>query len=264
MYKTFKKLTALLGALAALSACHSAVQPAKTVFLAGATGVIGEPLGKALVAKGYHVYGTTRSAEKAKQLEADGITPVVLDIYDAAAVEKAVVNAKPDVVISQLSSLPKGLKEEEMAEGLKRDNRIRIAGTRNLIAATEKAGTPKFITQSFVFYAESATPPTEESELLSTKDPVYGESTVAMMNLEKQTLTGKFTPVVLRYGWIYGGKSGFNAPIEGYSTIHIDAVVDATVRAVEADLKGIYNVSEASPFINIDKFRKAVPGWKDK
>ncbi|HBO39146.1 MAG TPA: epimerase [Pasteurellaceae bacterium] len=271
MKKSLLKLTALVVSVVTITACDKKNETAKaeistpkTIFVAGSTGVIGEPLSKALVAKGYTVYGTTRSQEKAKQLEADGVKPVVLDIYDAQAVENAVVAAKPDVVISQLSSLPKGLKEEEMKEGLIRDNKIRIEGTRNLIAATEKAGTPKFITQSFVFYAPSDKAPNEESPLLSTDDPVYGESTMAMIDLEKQTLAGKFTPVVLRYGWIYGGKSGFDTPIEGYSTIHIDRVVDATVRAVDADLKGIYNVSEASPFVDISKFQKAVPEWKDK
>lgn len=274
MKKILFKSTALLGVLLALAGCDNkaeqtaAAQTAeskpKTVFIAGATGVIGEPLSKALVEKGYTVYGTTRSADKAKTLEANGVKPVVLDIYDAQAVENAVTSAKPDVIISQLSSLPKGLKEEEMTEGLKRDNKIRVEGTRNLIAAAEKAGVPKFITQSFVFYAPGDKAPNEESPLLSTDDPVYGESTAAMMNLEQQALAGKFTPVVLRYGWIYGGKSGFDAPVEGYSTVHIDRVVDATVRAVEADLNGVYNVSESSPFVNVGKFKRAVPEWKDK
>lgn len=128
----------------------------------------------------------------------------------------------------------------------------------------EKADTPKFIIQSFVFYAPSDTPPNEETALIDDNDPVYGEPTQAMKNLETQTLVGKFTPVVLRYGWSYGGKSGFDVLIEGYSTIHIDRVVDATVRAVEADLNGVYNVSEASPFVDVSKFQKAVPEWKHK
>lgn len=271
MKKSLLKLTAVAASVFALAACDKPATQAKadalqakTVFLAGATGVIGEPLSKALVAKGYTVYGTTRSADKAKQLEADGVKPVVVDVFDAPALEKAVVEAKPDVVISELSSLPKGLKEDEMVEGLKRDNKIRVEGTRNLIAVTEKAGAKKFITQSFVFYAPSDKAPNEEAPLLSVQDPVYGESTAAMIDLEKQTMAGKFTPVVLRYGWIYGGKSGFDKPIEGYSTIHIDRVVDATVRAVDANLNGIYNVSEASPFVDISKFQKAVPEWRNK
>ncbi|BFU60880.1 MULTISPECIES: NAD-dependent epimerase/dehydratase family protein [Rodentibacter] len=269
MKKTLLKLTALVAGILSLTACdkspeNTTTPKSKTVFVAGATGVIGEPLTKALVEKGYIVYGTTRSTDKAKILETNGVKPVVLDIYDVPAVEKAVLEAKPDVIISQLSSLPKGLKEEEMTEGLKRDNRIRVEGTRNLITAAEKAGTPKFITQSFVFYAPSEKAPNETAPLLDENDPVYGESTQAMKNLEAQTLAGKFTPVILRYGWIYGGKSGFDAPIEGYSTIHIDPVVDATVRAVEADLNGIYNVSESSPFVDVSKFQKAIPEWKDK
>lgn len=269
MKKTGLKLTALLMGCAALVACSQdkaadAAPKAKTVFLAGSTGVIGAPLGKALVEKGYTVYGTTRSADKAKGLEAAGVKPVVLDVFDAAALEKAVADAKPDVVINELSSLPKGLKEAEMAEGLKRDSKIRIEGTKNLIAAAEKAGVKKYITQSFMYYAPSDKPVAEDGAWFDENDPMYGESVKSIKSLETQTLAGRFTPVVLRYGWIYGGKSGFDAAPEGYAGVHIDAVVDATVRAVEADLNGVYNVAEDGAVVDSGKFKKAVPQWKAK
>lgn len=262
--KHFLKVVGLKALCASMLAAGVASASAETVFLAGATGVVGDPLGKALVAQGHTVYGTTRDPAKAALLEKNGVKPVIVDVFDAKALEKAVVEAKPDVVISQLSSLPKGLKEEEMTEGLKRDNRIRVEGTRNLIAAAEKARVGKFISQSFVFYDPAVKLPNEDSALLSENDPAYGESTRAMKQLEKQVLTGRFTPVVLRYGWIYGGKSGFDAPMDGYASIHVDAVVDATVKAVKADLNGVYNVAEPGPHMDVSKFQKAVPAWQPK
>lgn len=271
--KLFKNALIILGLSAFVTACDNAAvaqknnenaqeAKTKTVFLAGATGVIGEPLSKALVEKGYVVYGTTRSADKAKALESAGVKPIIVDVFDAQALENAVTAAKPDVVINQLSSLPKGLKEEEMAEGLKRDSRIRIEGTKNLVAASEKAGVSKYIAQSFMYYAPSDKAITEDGEWYPEDDEMYGESIKSIKSLESQTLAGKFTPVVLRYGWIYGGKSGFDAAPEGYAGLHIDALVDATVRAVEADLNGVYNVADDNPIVDTTKFKTAVPQWQ--
>lgn len=269
MKKLTLKLTALFASVLALTACNekntqAETANAKTVFLAGATGVIGEPLSKALVEKGYVVYGTTRSADKAATLEKAGVKPVVVNVFDAQALENAVVAAKPDVVINELSSLPKGLKEEEMAEGLKRDSKIRIEGTRNLVAAAEKTGVKKYIAQSFMYYTPSDKPVAEDGAWFDENDPMYGDSVKSIQSLESQTLAGKFTPVVLRYGWIYGGKSGFDAAPEGYAAVHINAVVDATVRAVEADLNGVYNVAEDGDVVDSSKFKQAVPEWKAK
>lgn len=267
-YSLISKLFVAFGMASSITACAKTDRPntptaeTKVIFLAGATGVIGEPLGKALVAKGYRVYGTTRSESKAKQLENNGVKPVILDVFDRAALEKAVLVAKPDVVINELSALPKGLKESEMAEGLKRDAKIRIEGSKNLIAAAEKAGVTKYITQSFMFYAPSHSPLTEQSPLLPTTDEYYGESIKSVISQEQQALAGKFTPVVLRYGWIYGGKSGFDAPVAGYPSVNIEAVVDATVRAVEADIQGVYNIADESPLIDVSKFKNAVPDWQ--
>src|ERR671916_174170 len=52
---------------------------AVNVFVAGATGAIGRPLVAQLLAAGHRVVGTTRSAEKAKRLEAAGAEAIVVD-----------------------------------------------------------------------------------------------------------------------------------------------------------------------------------------
>src|SRR3954471_5955385 len=75
------------------------------IFLAGATGAVGKRLVPMLVDHGHSVVGTTRNPEKIKQLHKAGADGVVLDALDRKAVLRAVVAARPDVVIHQLTSL---------------------------------------------------------------------------------------------------------------------------------------------------------------
>ena len=251
-----------LAACSTLTTQKQTTQTPKVIFLAGATGVIGEPLSKALVARGYTVYGTTRSQSSAVHLQSLGVVPVVLDVFDAKAVEQAVLSARPDVIINQVSSLPKGLAEDKMPEGLKQDAKARLASSKNLIAVAPNAGVTKFINHSFMYYAPSDTPLNENSPWLDEADETYGESIRAVREVERMTLAGDFTPVVLRYGWLYGGKSGFDTAVDGYPSVPVAMAVDATVRAVEADVKGVYNIAEESPLIDVSKFKKAVPAWQ--
>ena len=57
----------------------------RKVFLAGATGAIGSRLGPMLVDADYEVFGTTRSETKAAKIEAAGVKPIVIDVFDAPA-----------------------------------------------------------------------------------------------------------------------------------------------------------------------------------
>ena len=68
------------------------------------------------------------------------MTPVVVDVFDAAALTQAVAAARPEVVIHQLTDLPANLEANGMAEGVVRTTRIRKEGTRNLVAAALAAG----------------------------------------------------------------------------------------------------------------------------
>src|SRR5438105_8058548 len=77
------------------------------IFLAGATGVIGRRLVPLLVAEGHQVTGMTRERARGAALEAMGAEVVVADALDAGAVRAAVVDARPQAVIHQLTSLPR-------------------------------------------------------------------------------------------------------------------------------------------------------------
>ena len=77
------------------------------VFVAGGTGVMGRRLVPALVARGHQVTATTTSAAKVGSLERMGARGVVMDGLDAASVGAAVASARPDVVVHQMTAIPR-------------------------------------------------------------------------------------------------------------------------------------------------------------
>ena len=105
------------------------------IFLAGASGAIGRRLTPLLHGAGHYVCGSTRSEANADALRALGADPVVVDVFDAPALSRAVASARPDVVIHQLTDLPKDLNPREMGAAIVRTARIRSEGTRNLVRA---------------------------------------------------------------------------------------------------------------------------------
>ena len=111
---------------------------AMKVFVAGASGVIGRPLVRQLVAAGHEVTGVTSKAENAAAIEAAGATAAVCDALDAKAVETAVTDARPEVVISQLTRLPDEYNPRKIDYGP--TNRARAEGGHNLIEAARGAG----------------------------------------------------------------------------------------------------------------------------
>lgn len=121
------------------------------IFLAGAGGAIGRRLTPLLRSAGHTVFGTTRVADKAGALRALGAEPVVVDVFDAQALARAVEAAAPDVVLHQLTDLAFAPGTPQYEEGLARNARLRIEGTRNLADAAKAARVRRMITQSIAF-----------------------------------------------------------------------------------------------------------------
>jgi uncharacterized protein YbjT (DUF2867 family) len=73
------------------------------IFLAGASGVIGQRLIPLLVEAGHVVGGMTRSPGKADQLTQLGAEAIVVDVFDRAALILAVREFTPDVILNELT-----------------------------------------------------------------------------------------------------------------------------------------------------------------
>src|SRR5215831_12377655 len=102
------------------------------IFVAGAAGVIGRRLVPLLLQSGYQVFGTTRSKERAAELERAGVSPVIVDAYDRQALVRAVGGVSPGVVIHQLTDLSGGFSPDKIKDTQARNARLRTEGTRNL------------------------------------------------------------------------------------------------------------------------------------
>jgi nucleoside-diphosphate-sugar epimerase len=207
----------------------------RSVFIAGATGAIGMPLCRLLVADGWCVTGMTRRAEKAVALEEIGVVPVVVDVFDAAALTAAVVAARPEAAVHQLTDLPAGLDPALMAAARVRNARIRDEGTRNLIAAAVAGGATRLILQSIAFaYAPGLKPLVETAPL----DPAQ----TGVISLETQAMAAPMPAVVLRYGRLYGPGTGF-AGNDRPASLHVDAAAEGARQALDRGA-GIYNIAE--------------------
>ena len=118
------------------------------IFVAGGTGAIGRPLIAELLAKGHALVALTRSPEKAQALVQQGIEPAIADVFDTDAVKAVVSRAQPEVVIEQLTALPRTYTPESMNAAAALNNRIRLEGGANVLAAAQAAGVRRYLRQS--------------------------------------------------------------------------------------------------------------------
>jgi nucleoside-diphosphate-sugar epimerase len=228
------------------------------IFLAGAAGVIGRRLTPLLVAAGYQVTGTTRSAGKAAALTGQGAQAIVVDVFDRQALRDAVVAARPEVVIHQLTDLPHVFDPERRGEALVRNARLRIDGTANLVAAAQAAGARRLISQSIAFiYADGPEPHAESDPLAPADgDDLNAQTSRGVRALEEATLrTPGIDGIVLRYGRLYGPGTWF-AQASGRGPLHVDAAAHAALLAVTRGSPGIYNIAEDDGAVTIDKARQ--------
>lgn len=238
------------------------------VFVAGATGVMGRQLVPRLVAAGHEVVGTTRSESKRAALSELGATPVVVDGLDAEQVAVAVGEARPEVIIHQLTAIG-SLDMRHFDRDFAQTNRLRTEGTDHLLSAGRAVGVRRFIAQSYTSWPYARTGgrvKSEEDPLDATPAREMRESIAAIRHLEAAVTGADWTEgIVLRYGAFYGPGTGLAAggdqlemvrkrkfPVVGsgagmWSFVHIADAAEATVAAVERGERGIYNVVDDDP-----------------
>jgi len=213
-------------------------------FLAGATGVIGRRLALLLRDARHEVTGTTRHPAKTSWLRAVGVTPVVVNVFDADAMARAVAEARPDVVIHQLTDLPSAPGTPGYAAGQEANRRLRIGGTHNLVRAAALAGVSRVVAQSIAFvYAPHGGVRQEDDPLDIAAEPPRQLTVQGIIALEHEVLqTPGITGVVLRYGYLYGPGTWYDAPPRPPS-VHVDAAAHAALLALDKG-SGVYNITE--------------------
>jgi 2-alkyl-3-oxoalkanoate reductase len=237
------------------------------IFVAGGTGAIGRPLTAKLLAKGHAVVALTRSPEKAQVLVKQGVEPAIADVFDADAVKAVVSRAQPEVVIEQLTALPKTYTRESMNAAAALNTRIRLEGGANVLAAAQAAGVRRYLRQSVAFYGIPGPGlANEDTPLAFDASPAIAAGARELIELEHRLLGNpNMEGIVLRYGFFYGPGTWFNPdgdvarqvrrqqfPIVGngegvWSWLHIEDAALATIAASEQGNPGIYLIANDQP-----------------
>jgi nucleoside-diphosphate-sugar epimerase len=239
------------------------------IFVAGATGAVGRALVPALVSAGHDVIGMTRSPEKGNAIQRVGAEPVVADALNARAVRAAVISARPDVVIDEMTDLATATDLRHFDRAFAATNQLRTNGTDYLLAASREAGVKRFIAQSFCGWTisrEGGAVMTETDEPDPDPPQELSRTFDALRYLE-QTVTASTKPegIVLRYGTLYGADTGMfsramigelrhrRVPLIGtgagwWSFVHVDDAASAAVVAIERGKPGqVYNIVDDEP-----------------
>jgi nucleoside-diphosphate-sugar epimerase len=225
------------------------------IFLAGAAGAIGRRLTPLLIRAGHEVTGTTRSAQSGQQLERAGVRPAVLDIFDAQAVLDAMRLARPEVVIHQLTDLPREPDQVLISASYPKNARIRTEGTRNLIAAARAASVRRFIVQSIAFAYPPGGEPHPETDPLNSADPLRAVTVKGAADMEQQVLEAPgMAAIVLRYGLLYGPGT-WSETAARKPALHVDAAAHAALLAMTRGAPGIYNIADDDGVVLISKAR---------
>lgn len=182
------------------------------VFLAGASGVIGQRLIPLLINAGHTVAGMTRSNNKAELLAELGAQPVVVDVFDRDALIAAVVDFAPDIIVNQLTDLPDDV--NKIAEFGDLNARIRTEGNDNIVAAARAAGSPKILAQTVAWELPD------------------GPDADAVKQLESSVLSEG--GVVLSYGQFYGPGTYNPLTIPAEPRVQIDRAAARTLEVLDA------------------------------
>ncbi len=229
-----------------------------SIFLTGATGVIGRRVVPLLVAAGHRVTALGRTPDKQAALERAGATALDVDLFDPTAVRRAVQGH--EVVINLATHIPPSWRAF-VPGAWRHTNRIRSVASANLSAAVLAAGAGRLIQESFAPIYEAA-----GDRWIDEDAPVraarYNRGVLdAEAAAERVTREGG-AGVVLRFAFFYGADSDFTqdairyvrrgrAPVFGSPSAFISSVshddAAAAVVAALAVLPGRYNVSDDRP-----------------
>jgi len=241
------------------------------VFVAGGTGVLGRATVRALRETGHQVRATARNEENARRVRALAAEPVEVDLFDAAAVRRAVAGS--DAVLRLTTKIPSLMKMGKRGAWTE-TNRLRTVGARILVDAAIEERIPIYVHESVVFvYADGGAEWLDERA--RTDD---GAAAILRATLDGEQEAVRFTRaggrgIALRFGGFYGpdAPSTFETaqmmrrrmlPQMGSGTNYMTSIyMPDAGRAVAAALSapaGTYNICDDTPVPFSDYLRAVV------
>jgi nucleoside-diphosphate-sugar epimerase len=233
------------------------------ILVFGAAGAIGRQLVPMLIAGGHVVAGTTRDRARASWLTSAGAEPVVVDVFDADAVKRALHRLRPDVVMNQLTDLTAGFGRAQVEATA----RLRATGSRVIVDAMQASNARRLVAQSAAWiYAPGPTPHTEDDPLRSAEGDSADPVAVGVTQLERLTLeTPGIDGVVLRYGYLYGPGTAYATRAEAGDgpTVHVEDAARAAALSAERGAAGVYNIVDDGGTVSSARARAGL-GWEPR
>ncbi len=236
------------------------------VFVAGATGVLGRRIVQQLVAHGHDVTATTSSPGKLATLRSLGARGAVMDGLDEASVGQSVAEARPDVIVHEMTAIAPAHAGKPNFKHMDRwfapTIRLRTEGTDHLLAAAQATDVEHFVAQSYAAWngiRQGGWVKTEDDPLDLHEGSSAGPVMHAIQHVEQSV--EKVDGASLRYGALYGpGATDDQVTLVrkrqfplvgdagGYcSWVHLDDAASATVLAVERKARGVFNIVDDEP-----------------
>ena len=230
------------------------------VFVTGASGVIGRRAVPLLLKAGHEVTAAIHSAEHRVPLAQLGAKPLVADLFDGPALERAL--AGHDAAINLATHMPGSMLGALLPGAWRENDRLRRDASRILVDAALAAGVGRFLQESFApVYADRGDAWIDERVPI---EPTRYNRTVADAEASARRFgtTGGAAGVVLRFASFYGPdafqsrsmlaavRKGF-APLPGcpdafFSSISHDDAATAVVAGLGLP-SGAYNVADDEP-----------------
>ena len=235
-----------------------------TVFVTGATGVLGHATVPQLLASGYTVRALSRGEANDASIRALGAEPVRGDLFDPDSLARAVAGA--DAVLHLATRIPPSSEMRHRSAWVEND-RIRAEATKYLVNASLEAGTRVFVYPSFAFvypdsgdaWIDAASTPIDPTEILHST--IAAEREVARF---AESGDGSHRRgISLRLGGLYGsdlpstkeqlqlarrGVSMFGGVPDAFTpTLWIDDAALALIAALDRAPSGLYDVVDDEP-----------------
>lgn len=219
---------------------------ADPVLLTGSTGIVGNAIAHALIARGRRVRALVRSIERARTLVPAACELVAGDVTDAASVARATAGCR---VVYHTAGLPEQWFHDD---GI--FERVNVGGTRTMIDAALAAGVERFVyTSTIDVFAWTPGRPFDESTIdPHPKGTAYERSKQAADRLVTEAI-GRGLPAVFLhpsavYGPIVAGSPGTNDLIADLVAGKIPMLLPGTMPVVYAPDVGLGHVlAEARP-----------------
>ncbi len=172
------------------------------VFVTGVAGQLGHDVMNELSARGYEGIGTDLAPEYSGVQDGSPVTEmayVSLDITDAAAVEKVLTEAAPDVIVHCAAWTAVDAAEDEDKQA--KVKAINVDGTQNIANAAKKLDAKMvYISTDYVFDGQGTEPWEPDCKAYAPLN-VYGESKLGGEQAVAGTLDKYF---IVRIAWVFG------------------------------------------------------------